>query len=244
MSITEEQLAAYADGELTGEEKSLVETAIADDPALARKVETHRALKEKLGAHFAPILDQPVPDRLTDLLATNDKGAADEEGADEEDGAEVISLASERQKRSLPPAMRRWFPVAGPALAASLVLAVWQPWQSATPDGYAEAQLASALDDQLVATQATDAETRILLSFENASGELCRAYRGSDAGGIACRDDTGWEIKQRFELSNGQNTEFRQAGSESDLLAAAQEMTAGDALDAEAEAEAREKGWR
>lgn len=232
MSVTDEQIAAYADDELEGAERAAVETAMAADPAISRKVDAHRALKAKLGAHFAPILDQPVPDRLADLLKPQGGGA------------EVVSFAAERQKRGLVPMVRRWAPIAGPALAASLVLALWQPWQGGTPEGYADTQLAAALDDQLVASQGADAETRILLSFESDGGDLCRAYRGTDTGGIACRDDTGWKLERQFALDGAPATEFRQAGSEMDLLAAAQDMATGGALDAEAEAEAKRRGWR
>jgi anti-sigma factor RsiW len=68
MSVTDEQIAAYADGELQGADKARIAEAIAADPALAQKLDAHKALKAKLGAHFAPILDAPVPDRLTALL--------------------------------------------------------------------------------------------------------------------------------------------------------------------------------
>lgn len=237
MSVTREEIAAFADGELSGEDLARVEAAIAADPDLAKQVEAHRALKSKLGAHFAPVLDQPVPDHLKALLQPKDAGQGG--------GGEVVSFAAERQKRGLAPMVRRWAPIAGPALAASLVLALWQPWQSGgAPEGYAGAQLAGVLDTQLVAEQSPDQDTRVLLSFENEAGEYCRAYRDGGTGGIACRDDTGWELEQQFALDNAQVTEFRQAGSEGDLLAAAQEMAADGALDAEAEAQAKARGWR
>ena len=236
MSATQEEIAAFADGELSGEDLARVERAVMSDPAIAAKVEAHRALKAKLGAHFAPVLDQPVPDRLTKLLASGDADAGD---------TGVVSFARERQKRDLAPFVRRWAPIAGPAMAASLVLVMWQPWQgSGGLEGYADDRLASALDTQLVAEQSPGATTRILLSFESYSGELCRAYRSGGAGGIACRDDSGWAIEREFALEEGQATEFRQAGSETDLLAAAQEMARGGALDAQAEAEAKTNGWR
>lgn len=233
MSVTPEQIAAYADGELAGDALAEVETAIAADPALAAKVEAHRALKAKLDVHFAPVLEQSVPDHLTAMLQPK------------AETAEVVSFAKEREKRGLGPTVRRWVPYAGPALAASLVLAVWAPWQAnELPQGYADTQLAAVLDDQLVATQGAGAETRVLVSFENEGGEYCRAYRSEDIGGIACRDDTGWQVEQQFALDGSQVTEFRQAGSEADLFAAAQAMAAGDVLDAEGEAAAKERGWR
>lgn len=237
MSVTEEMLAAYADGELGGAEQAEVEAAIAADPALARKVKAHLALRATLSAHYAPIAEEAVPPGLAALLVrpTQDAGVGE---------AGVVSFAAARQKRGLAPAVRRWAPIAGPALAASLVLAILQPWQASTPEGYAQGGLAAALDTQLAATQPDEAGTRILLSFARENGDLCRAWRGDDTGGIACRDETGWKIEQQFALGDPQGTEFRQAGSDAELLAAAQNMAAGDALDAEAERAARARGWK
>lgn len=234
MTVTREMIAAYADGELAGESLAEVEAAIAADPALRDEVDRHRALTAHLAAHFAPVLDQPVPDRLSALLEPKHGG-----------GAEVVSFAAERQRRGLVPSLRRWAPIAGPALAASLVLTLWQPWQGGdAAGGYAGTRLAAALDTQLVASQAADAETRILLSFENDAGQYCRAYRAADSGGIACRDESGWRIERQLGLGAGQASEYRQAGSEAEILAAAQDMAIGGGLDAIAEAEAKAKGWR
>jgi hypothetical protein len=236
MNITDDLIAAFADGELDGAEQLRVAAAVDADPALARKVALHRTLKGQLAAHYAPIAEQPVPAHLAALLQP-----ADDKNAQ---GAEMISFAAARQKRGLAPMMRRWAPIAGPALAASLVLTLWQPWQGSTPDGYAQPGLAAALDTQLAGATPDGDGTRILLSFERDGGDLCRAWRGADEGGIACRDDTGWRIEQQFALGTAPSSEFRQAGSEADLLAAAQDMAAGEALDAEAERAARERGWR
>lgn len=237
MSITEDILAAYADGELEGAEAARVAEAVAADPALAATVAAHRELKARLSAHYAPIAQQAVPPHLAALLS----GATDKR---DESGAEVISFAAERQKRGLVPMLRRWGPIAGPALAASLVLAVLQPWKGGTPEGYADPALAAALDSQLVATQPADARTRILISFERDGGGLCRAWRGSSGSGIACRDDTGWKIERQFALGESAGGEFRQAGSDADLLAAAQDMAAGGALDAAGERAAKARGWK
>ncbi|HSF13130.1 MAG TPA: hypothetical protein VLA50_09185 [Erythrobacter sp.] len=236
MNITDETLAAYADGELESTVAAQVAAAVAADPALAAKIEAHRALRARLASHYAPLAEQPLPPHLTALLSGAQHRADD-------NGGEVISFAAARQKRGLVPVLRRWGPIAGPALAASLVLAVLQPWK-ASPDVYADPALATVLDTQLAANQPAGAETRILLSFERESGGLCRAWRGETEGGIACRDETGWKVEQQFALGGAQSSEFRQAGSESDLLAAAQDMAAGGALDAAQEQAARERNWQ
>lgn len=237
MNITDETLAAYADGELDRTEAAKVAAAVAADPALAAKMESHRALKTRLAAHYAPLAEQAVPPHLTALLSgTQHQG--------DESGGKVINFGAERQKRGLVPALRRWGPIAGPALAASLMLAVLQPWAGGIPEGYADPALAGALDTQLAATQPAGAKTRILISFEREGGGLCRAWRGETEGGIACRDDTGWKLERQFALGGAQSSEFRQAGSESDLLAAAQGMAAGGALGAAEEKAARDRNWQ
>ena len=237
MNITDETLAAYADGELDGAEAAQVAAAVSADPALAAKIEAHRALKARLAAHYAPLAKQAVPPHLAALLS----GAQDK---DEQSRGEVISFAAERQKRGLVPALRRWGPIAGPALAASLVLAVLQPWSGGSAEGYADPALATVLDTQLAANQPAGAKTRVLISFEREGGGLCRAWRGETQGGIACHDDTGWKVEQQFALGGAQSSEFRQAGSEADLLAAVQDMAAGGALDAVQEQAARDRNWQ
>lgn len=238
MSISPEELAAYADGELSGNALARVGSAIAADPDLLRQVEVHRALKARLSGHFTPILEQPVPDRLKQLLA----GPGD--AADGDSEGEVIDFtaasARQRARRRLPG--WNW---GGAAIAASLVAALtfttiggWNPNGS-----YAGAKLAHTLDSQLVATRPINAQTRVMLSFRNGVGELCRAYGSSKESGIACRDAKGWRLETLGGAAGSSGSEFRMAASEADVLAAAQGMAAGSALSAEEEAAARASGW-
>lgn len=230
IEITPEELAAWADGEIVGARALFIEASVEADPGLQAKVAAHRALKDRLAQHFAPIAQQPVPERLTSLLSTKE--------------AEVVDFAAAKTRIETRRWLPRWSFVAGPALAASLALAVFLPrgGTDLSAEGYAGTQLASVLDTQLVAEQGGAADTRILLSFQNEGGEFCRAFANSDAGGIACHDDTGWRIETTGDGSAASGTEFRQAGA-SDIMAEAQEMAAGGALDAAQEATAREAGW-
>lgn len=224
---TPEQIAAFADGQLEGAELERIAAAIAADPALEKQVAAHRALAQRLGAHFAPIAAEPVPNHLAALL----KAPQDN----------VASLADARARRKGPP---RWTWLAGPALAASLVLAL--TLRPASDAGYADAQLASALDSQLVAGQQADAPVRVLLSFRDAGGAYCRAFERAASAAIACRDAQGWQLRSHSAASSGGAPagEYRQAGSAGDVLAAAQAMAAGPALTAEEELAARRNGWR
>jgi hypothetical protein len=229
-AITREELAAWADGEIAGARALVIEAAVETDSDLQAQVAAHRALKDRLSRHFAPVAKQPVPDRFRNLLVPQ--------------AAEIVDFAAAKtrldEKRHFP----RWIWVAGPALAASLALAVFLPrgGNDLPGENYAGTQLASVLDTQLVAQQDAAADTRILLSFQNDGGEFCRAFANRDTGGIACHDDSGWRIEALIEGDATSATEFRQAGAP-DILAQVQEMTAGSALDAAEEAAAREAGW-
>ena len=231
MTITPEEIAAFADGELSPERRAEVAAAIAADPQLADQVEQHRRLKAMLTGHYAPIAEEPVPDRLAAMLQAPKQ-------------ADVVDFAAARERREQVRQAPRWGWLAGAALAASLALAVFLPGGSATSP-YAEGQLATALDSQLVAEQPQGVETRILLSFRNQSGQYCRAFSGEAGGGVACRDQAGWKLEATGEGRGGDSSDYRMAGAEdADILALVQDMAAGPALDADGEAEAREKGWR
>lgn len=259
MTVTREELAAYADGELGAEDKARVAKALAADPALRRQLDAHRQLRIMLSAHYDPILEQDVPKELARSVkkGATKKSVAAEDIAESGDsnGAEVVSFAEAKAareeqadkveaRRRLP----RWSYIAGPALAASLVaVAVFSlrggPEAPVTGD-YADAQLAAVLDDQLVSGQGQGADTRILLSFRDQGDRFCRAFSGESAG-IACRDDEGWQLQRVGAGGEAQSTDYRQAGaSDAELLEAAQAMAKGEALDAEAEASAKKSGWR
>lgn len=235
MTVTRDELAAFADGQLTGARARAVEAAVAADPKLLRDLKRHRALKAQLCAHFDPIAAEPVPDSLAALLRSEPEAPA----------STIVGFAEAREriagKRRLP----RWSWVAGPALAASLALAVLVPRGGDHSADYADAQLAGLLDQRLVAQQAPGQETRVLLSFRDRGGSYCRAFSGSDGGGIACRDAAGWRLEALGDGSAGSQSDYRMAGADDTaILARAQAMADGAALDAEQEAAARGRGWR
>ncbi|MDB5675979.1 MAG: hypothetical protein JWM65_2961 [Sphingomonas bacterium] len=226
-----ETLMAFVDGELDPLAAKRVERAIERDPALAGQVAAQRALRARLSAAFAPIVEEPVPDALAARLRGN-----------------LVPLVQPAPRRMVP----RWREAA--ALAACLTLGVLlgQNWRGpagpvAARDGglYASGPLAASLDTQLAATQGA-APVRMLASFRATGGEYCRVFAASVANGIACRDARGWALRQtRAAPGEGGQGDYRQAGSSDPaLLAAAQDMMAGAPLDAVGEAKAKATGWR
>ncbi len=113
MSISDETLMAYADGELDDVTRRVVEQALRQDPALAEKVRQHQALRSNVFNAFASTLNEEVPQRLH---------AAARSG-------KVVHLDSVRQLRTPPPAPAvpvkpRWSWPEWGALAATLVVGV------------------------------------------------------------------------------------------------------------------------
>jgi hypothetical protein len=228
MTVTREEVAAFADGELDAARTAEVAAALEADPALEAQVREHRALKQRLGLHFAPIMDAPLPDRLTAPLRPAP--------------AEVVSFAAAREKRERARGLPRWSWFAVPALAASLALAVFLP--RGASDGYAAGGLAATLDHQLIAAQDADAPTRVLLSFRDQTGTYCRAFAGEAQSGIACRDMNGWKLRYAGAGVASQDGDYRMAGNPAAaVLERAQAMAGGPALNEAQEAAARKRGW-
>jgi anti-sigma factor RsiW len=64
VNYDDEILMAYVDGERDERLSAEISAAMERDPALARRVERHRALRAKVAGAFTTVLDQPVPERL------------------------------------------------------------------------------------------------------------------------------------------------------------------------------------
>lgn len=230
MSFDPATVAAFVDGELDDLTARRIEREATSDPALAAEIARHRALKAKLTAHYAPVIDEAVPDRLRTLLTPLEK-------VDN-------SLAGRREAKRI-----RFAPIHWGAIAASLALGLalgLRPWMP--PASVAEANgaiiaagpLAEALDTQLASSQSTSAAVRIGLSFEDKAGRYCRSFESKSLNGIGCRNDGGWHLERTMGGQAG--TDYRQASS-GELAAAAAAMMTGDPLGAAAERHARDTGW-
>lgn len=63
-SVGEADLHAWADGRLAEGRRAEVEAWLGAHPEEAERAAAYRALSEQLRAHFEPVLDEPVPERL------------------------------------------------------------------------------------------------------------------------------------------------------------------------------------
>ena len=237
MKPSDEQLIAYADGELSGEELRAVEAALRTDPALQRFVAQQRALRQHIEVTFAPLLAEDVPDRLRQTLAR-------------------APLSWRWRLQQMFTGSRRpllWSGFAtGAALAFGVLLGILIAPQGAfrvdpeTGALMARGELSTALDRQLASTQGTD--IRIGLSFKAKNGRFCRTFENAGSkgslAGLACRGTDGWAVAA-LAAAPTDNSAYRMAGAMPDTIRhAVAGMIAGEPLDAAAEKHARDAGWR
>lgn len=246
MSFSDETLMAYADGELEPAEREQIERAMRDDLDLAARVERHRALRMDVFAAFAPVLDEPMPARLT-AAALPDKVAS----LDAVRGRAAVAPAAPRRAWS----WREWGGMAASLLvgllAGNLLTGDGQsPTTVATvasADGAlaATGALAEALSSQLAVSQPSGADIKIGVSFVARDGALCRSFIAGTAAGLACRSGGQWTLPVVTEVEQQGGGQYRQAGGAmpAAVMDAIDARIAGPALDAEGERAARQEGW-
>ena len=231
MSVNDERLMAFADGELSGPERAGIEAALAEDASLRERLAAHQRLRMQVSAAFDGVLDEPPPAHL--LVTAQTPRTAD-----------VVTLAG---RRAAPWSVREWG-----AMAASLVVGLFvgvgvinrqTPLIGAGENGLvARGALAQALETQLASDQA--GAIRIGLSFRSTDGSYCRTFDLTESGtaGLACRQDGAWNLAMTAAGAGG--GELRQAGASEEILAAVDAIIVGEPLDARSEAAARDADWR
>jgi anti-sigma factor RsiW len=235
MTISDETLMAYADGELEPAAREAVESAMRKDPQLERRVAQHRALRQRVQAAYSAELAGAIPERLMSAAKGITRG------------------------RDTAAARRRW-PAMG-ALAASVILGVgvgfllWgrtgSPFMQSADGGLvARGGLAKALSNQLAAEQTRGNDVQIGVSFLAKSGGYCRTFVLSGAAspsGLACRHGAEWQIQTLSQAADGAvgGSEYRTAGTAmpAAILNAVEARIAGEPMDQAAEKAARQRGW-
>jgi hypothetical protein len=258
MTISEETLMAYVDGELDAKSRSDVQAAMAADPEVAERAARHEALRLKAQAAFRAVLDEPVPERLLSAARTAPTGVR---------GSNVRDLAHERAVRaeSQHPASRaqgswtQWGAIAASLIAGLIIGQHFLPRNDGAPFAtragglFARNALAQALSTQLASNQLPGSAVQIGLSFRTHSGEYCRTFAlaintGSDGSlaGLACHEHGEWRVDMLVPSESGASNAYRMAGTQlpKAVMQAVEDGIAGEPLDASGERTARDNDWR
>ncbi len=256
MTISEETLMAYVDGELDAAGRASVEAAMQQDAEVGKRVAGHRALREKMQGAFSAVLEEPVPDRLIRAARAQPPKARTETATPP---GTVLDLsrareAAQRKNSAFP----LWRPA---ALAASLLLGLglgflaWHGPNTGIRTGaggglVAGAALAEALSTQLSDDRSANHTAITGLSFRDKSGDYCRTFwltGAAASAGLACREGTQWRIKALAQSPRAvaDSGNFRTAGSDDSpaIRAAVEGLIDGEPLDHSGELAARRAGW-
>ncbi|QDH35249.1 hypothetical protein [Porphyrobacter sp. YT40] len=248
-AFTDAQLAAFLDGRLEDDQlAAAIEAAINADPALAERAMAlaergDDAAAQAVREAFAPVLEAPVPEGLTQMLAAPE-------------GAQVVNLVDRRdQARAVPvPANDtggwRWPQFAAVAASLALGVMIGGPLLGGREGGaagdpgallLANAEV-SAMLDAAPSGQAQDlaalGQGEVVLTFRNTAGALCRQFAITAPGGgatsdvLACLVQGGdWQV-EAFGRRAAPAGEMKLAGGDAavGVVAAVDEQIVGDPL--------------
>ena len=180
------RIAAYVDGELAAADRAAFEAELASDAALAAEVELQTRLRARLAAAYAPILDEPVPPRLTAAAS-----AANDAGPRRFGLAQMSAMAA---------------CLAVGVLVGRLALPQWAAPQQGLPPPRGE--LARTLDSGLAADAGP---VRVSLTFRDREGAYCRTFTDAPEGvaGVACRRRDRWETRTLTAWAPAAGSQYR-----------------------------------
>jgi hypothetical protein len=250
MTISDDLLLAYIDGELSREDRARVDAAVATDPEVAQRLRRHQAIGSRIHGAFAGVAEEPAPEALVRMIKP---------------AAAVVSLQAARArkaeaapkpgpkaapKRALPPIDARWGAIAA-ALVVGLGVGLFAPRpQTGLIDAKMRAAgpLEVALNGKLASQPATAGDVvRIGLTVRDGEGRWCRTFTSKDGlAGVGCRQGEEWAVRMAQTGAPFETSDFRRAASETPpaVLTAVEGLIAGEPVDAAAEKTARAAGWR
>lgn len=224
----EERLAAWLDGELTGNDLTAFEAELAADPELAALAAEWQANDSLIGGAFALVAEAPIDQAMLERLGLAEKPAP-------------------QPANDNPPWWKRPALPLGGAIAASLVaVLVVAPREG----GDARDTFSLALDSTPSLARADLPDGRRItpmLTAQAADGRWCREFGDGSSVAVACRDGKGtWIIEAKGKgAAPADNSEFAVAsGADDAALGAAQaRLNLADPLDAAAEKALIENKW-
>lgn len=248
--FTDEELMAYADGELPEERATALDMALATQVELADRLAVFIDTKSVAQEAWAPDLNDPVPEHLVQRV--RDLAAADRQARNASDQTVVAFPPPPR------PQTQAQTPVWKLSLAASLALAVGLGagfmLSPQIGDGFGGIEIAALTDARIIAALDTvpsgedavlDNGARIapIATFFDGTQTLCREFEFDRADGmtivsVACQRGGQWDVQMAVAAAAATDTGYAPASSLDTLDAYLTANNAGPPLDPDAEAAA------
>lgn len=259
MSISDETLMAYVDGELDAAARTEVDTYLKSSPEARQRLEIFQTTGRGLSELFDQPMRESVPQRLLDAVIASDN---------------VVPFGSARRRKSA--IAESYWPAALAACLAVLAAGGSAYWYEhaggrldrnfgveVAADGrrVASKAVATVLDGIAagIGTSTTisgqPAKIEPVFTFATEDKSYCRQYiittgQSEAVGGVACRSADGqWQVEAQdtFDPAPDKVGQIAPAGGNGgppEVEAAVDQMIAGDVLKPDAEAALIAGGWR
>lgn len=268
--ISNEELMAYADGEIADDMRIRVEAYLAHDPNAQKRLAVFTATGRNLADLFDRPMHEPVPARLIHGIVPPSDDAGASQIARLSD-VKVVPLQSRRRPSSMAMPTRAlaaslagllaagssiWFlKHASPDARSTFGLAMSANGEKIAGDGLASALETVPSGKTAVRTITSEtASIRPTFSFASLTSSYCRQYeifRQEPTGltGVACRQQNGsWQIEiQRPSAAHRSSSDTVLPAGKEDLApieAVVDGLISGDVLGPDDEARAMSSGWR
>ncbi|WP_119271683.1 anti-sigma factor family protein [Taklimakanibacter deserti] len=246
--FTDEELMAYADGELDPARRARLEALLPKRPDLAGRIDMFARARSAAAESVRTHLDEPVPAKLKASVEAMIRQASQPDSADA-----VVPL---RPRKRTP--FAAW---AAPIAACLLALVAgaigyWLATQGTVSSGdYQIAGIADPELDQVLSKlpsgeksrlAGSGAEISMIASFLRGDQMLCREFGIAHAAmgdhlAIACRSAGKWSIDLALRTAGGAANAYKPASSAETIDAFLHALGAGPALEGQAETDALAK---
>jgi hypothetical protein len=236
MNITDEQLSAFLDAELSPNDMEAIRQALEVDDDLVMRLAELSQVDQWVVENAQQIDLIPVPIKLTQLAQQIDKGQSPNN---------VVQLSRWKLAKK-----RINTPI---SLAASVVLAVTVGIATITYQGEQTIsnEIVSILDSSIsgeISFAADNTRVKAQLSFANQDGNLCRQYLlikdQANSTNIACKENNNWHLRASIQTNDLNIQSYRTASKDQNLEQVIDGMIAGAPLNREQEQSAILKQWQ
>jgi negative regulator of sigma E activity len=240
MKITDEQLSAFLDAELTSSDMETVREALElNDDIVMRLAELSQV--DQWVVENAEIMDaKPVPDKLIKFAQR-----IDEEQRQPNTVSNVVNLSKWKQVKT-----KIIMPMSA---AASVVLAVTVGIATMTYQGdqTISSEIVEVLDSSISGNTSLIADNisvKAQLSFTNQNGDFCRQYvlnkSQATSTNIACKENNSWRVHATIQTDSVNTQNYQTAGKEQSLEKIIDSMITGAPLNREQEQNAISNQWQ
>lgn len=236
--VSDEMITAWLDGEVTPQQRSEIESAIAASPQLGVRVARLARADRLLAPAYAETLNAPVPQRFEAVIGKSRRG-----GGLASFREALSSLLSPRPMAMAAASLLVGVMLGGAILSGSPTVA------SMASDGEGRMIADNAMGQSLasLASGAAAGPVSIRLSLVDEGGRYCRQFETSVAAGLACREGDAWVIdtlSRTGARSSADGTYVMADGSTDPTISAAlQRLGVRRVLDAREESAAIASGW-